>query len=111
MRQQLEIGKKALITTDGWFTAPDGKSYRGVFGTVRAVMDSKETLGIQTNAKSTNWYVEIGSLTVAGCQIHYAVRTDRCHLGEVESHRIHEGKVCKFNEPSSIYDADKEWPL
>ena len=31
---------------------------------------------IKTNVKSTNWYVLIGNMIIAGCQIHYAIQTD-----------------------------------
>lgn len=64
-----------LITTSNWFIAPDGQSYKAVWGKVEVYSD-KETLGIQTNEKSTNWYVIVGlggkRVIVAGCQIHYA---------------------------------------
>ena len=72
----MKIGDKFLITCDNWFIAPDGEQYRAVFGTVHGVQDSEATLGIKTNAKSTNWYVMIGNMVLAGCQIHYAVRCD-----------------------------------
>lgn len=111
MRQRLEVGKKALITTHNWFTAPDGRQYKAAFGTVNAVMDAVETLGLKTNAHSTNWYVECGNLLIAGCQIYYAIRTDHCHLGKAETHTVHEGKLSVFDQPSYIYDADREYPL
>lgn len=66
---------KFLITLDKWFVAPDGKSYKAVWGRVEIYSD-KETLGIVTNDKSTNWYVVIGEqgrrVIIAGCQIHFA---------------------------------------
>ena len=103
----LHIGQKALITCDHWFYAPDGKQYRAVFGTVKAVRSSEETLGVRTNAKSTNWYVEIGCVTLAGCQIHYAVRTDHCHLGQViEGANDSNGIEQKGERDSRIFDAD-----
>lgn len=67
---------RQLITTDCWFYAPDGRSYKAVWGTVEVFSD-KDVLGIQTNARSANWYVRVGkegnAVTIAGCQIHYAV--------------------------------------
>ena len=87
----LEIGQTALLTLDHWFYAPDGRQYRAVFGRVNAVRSAEETLGIKTNAKSTNWYVEIGCMTVAGCQIHYAVRCEFCELGPVHEPISEEG--------------------
>ena len=73
----MEIGKRVLITTNEWFLTPDGKSCKGVYGTVKNILSSEETLGVKTNSKSTNWYVEIGDMLVAGCQIHYAIITDK----------------------------------
>ena len=104
---QLEVGKTALITTDGWFYGPDGKNYRAVFGTIRAVKSSEEALGVRTNAKSTNWYVEIGCLTLAGCQIHYAVRCDSVSTGPVTDWTTHEGTLKEYTRPSTIFFADK----
>lgn len=43
---------KYLITTDNWFIAPDGKSYRAAWGSVEILNDS--FLGIQTNRNSSN---------------------------------------------------------
>lgn len=102
----LEIGKKALITTDNWFIAPDGLQYRGVFGTIKAVLSAEETLGIKTNAKSTNWYVEIGNVTLAGCQIHYAIATDTCNTCKVTDTAISEGIAKDYVRPTLIYNAD-----
>lgn len=103
----IEVGERALVTFDGWFYAPDGKTYRAAFGTVRAIRTDSDTLGIKTNARSTNWYLELGCLTVAGCQIHYAVRVDKPQLGDVDDHRVTaEGSVQRFRRPSEVFDAD-----
>lgn len=32
--RNLQVGKKALITTNNWFMAPDGLQYKAVFGTI-----------------------------------------------------------------------------
>ncbi len=77
----LVIGKSYLITTDNWFFAPDGKQYRAVFGVLNGIPSDKDTLGIKTNRGSTNWYVDIGGMLIAGCQIHYAMRTESVNLG------------------------------
>lgn len=105
----IDIGKKVLITCDNWFYAPDGQSYRGVFGTVRAVRTAEEALGVRPNGKSTNWYVEIGNMTIAGCQIHYAVRTDACALGTTRGWTEEHGEVKHYDRPTHIYNADKEY--
>lgn len=104
----IEIGVKALITADNWFIAPDGRTYRAVFGTVKAVRTSEETLGVRTNAKSTNWYVEIGNMTLAGCQVHYAVKSDECNFGRVLDYKVDDrGMVHEFSRPSDVYNADQ----
>lgn len=103
----IEIGKKALITADNWFYAPDGKQYRAVFGTVKSIKTAEETLGIKPNGKSTNWYVEIGNMTIAGCQIHYAIRTDKCNLDRAGDWTTKSDVgVTEFETPSKIYFAD-----
>lgn len=72
----MRIGQKYLITADNWFFAPDGESYKAVIGTVHGLIDSESALGIKTNRNSTNWYVAIGDMIIAGCQIHYAIRAE-----------------------------------
>ena len=99
----IEIGKTALITTDDWFVAPDGRQYRAVFGTVTAVRDDQATLGIKTNRGSSNWYVEIGNMIIAGCQIHYAIRADKYRGTAVESVNSDGKKQCL------IYNADEDY--
>ena len=89
----LKIGDKALITTDDWFYGPDGNQYKSVFGTIKGVHNSEETLGIKTNARSTNWYVTIGNMTIAGCQIHYIVKTDSVSEDAPMSEIEHQGKI------------------
>lgn len=68
--------EKYLITTNSWFYAPDGKQYRGAWGSVKIFEDS--FLGIKTNRNSSNWYLKVGSndkhIIIAGCQIHYAIK-------------------------------------
>lgn len=103
----MNIGDKYLLTTDCFFFAPDGEQYRAVFGTVHAVIDAKAALGIETNRNSTNWYVAIGDAVVAGCQIHYAVRTDSVSFEAPSIELNHEGK--QFVDRAAmtrIYNAD-----
>ena len=81
-----------LVTLSGWFYAPDGRQYHGVWGRV-AIKKDDETLGIKTNNQSTNWYAVIGegekSVIVAGCQIKYAcVCINPPHTGNVKI-RVH----------------------
>lgn len=104
---QRYIGQKFLITCDNWFFAPDGQSYKAVFGEVKGVHSDKETLGIETNSKSTNWYLEIGNVIIAGCQIHYAVRTDVCDC-DVPSNDLerHEDKPVQIPYKNRIYNTE-----
>lgn len=107
METSMQIGKKALITTDGWFYAPDGRQYRAVFGTVKSVRTSEDTLGVRTNARSSNWYVEIGNLTVAGRQIHYALRCDEVQTGPAKDWSADAQKgLTEYDRPIAIYSAD-----
>ena len=105
----IQVGDTALITSDGWFVAPDGSHYRSVFGTVKGVYDSESVLGVRTNAKSTNWYVGIGDMLLAGCQIHYAIKCkrERVNFGKATDNYVHEGKEVEQLVKSRIYDADE----
>lgn len=101
---------KYLITTDSYFIAPDGKQYKSVWGEVKIVGDT--LLGIKTNARSTNWYAKIGSeanhIIVAGCQIHYAVKSEqKPHIGECDDWTFDATVgVKEFKTPSKIYIAE-----
>lgn len=103
---QYVVGEKVLVTVDQWFYAPNGKSYRAVFGTVKGVRSDAETLGIKTNARATNWYLEVGNTMIAGCQIHYAVKTDKVFFGPTEEISNTNDKEM-VSIPCRIYDADQ----
>lgn len=70
-----KLESKYLVTTDSWFYAPDGRTYRAVWGDLEILPDS--VLGVKTNKNSSNWYAKVGSeknhVVIAGCQVHYAV--------------------------------------
>lgn len=104
------VGKSALITCDAWFYAPDGKMYRGVFGTIKAVHDSAVVLGVRTNARSTNWYIEIGCMMIAGCQIHYVVACDKCNFGSVDDVSYGQEGLKEYHRPTAIFNADSFTP-
>lgn len=102
------IGRMALVTTDNWFIAPDGEQYRAAFGTLRAVRSDSDTLGIRTNARSTNWYLEVGDMLIAGCQIHYVLLTDTVSLKPPVLEGQHEGRaVFSPRSGSHIWCADE----
>lgn len=97
---------KYLITTDAWFYAPDGKQYRAVYGDVQILGDN--VLGIKTNARSSNWFAKVGTelnhIIIAGCQIHYAIRTDEVpKMNSVFDESIESGEVKKFIRSNQIY--------
>lgn len=100
------VGSKVVVTVDNWFYGPDGREYRAVFGTVRGIHSDHETLGIKTNARSTNWYLNIGGTVIAGCQIHYVCLADKAPEASVPGWTIHEGKVIKHYRPSVVMNAD-----
>lgn len=64
-----------LITTDDWFTGPDGIDYKRVFGPVD-VITAKALLGFEPKS-STNWFAAVGppgrQVLIFGCRIHYVV--------------------------------------
>lgn len=104
----IQVGKTYLITTSEWFYAPDGEQYRAIFGTLKGVVQDDKVLGIKTNRGSTNWYVEIGNILIAGCQIHYCIQTNSVSYKPVERVDVFEG-IPKFSteRKSAIYNADE----
>jgi len=101
---------KYLITTEKYFTAPDGLSYQAVWGDVKLVEDS--ILGVKTNRNSANWYAIVGGngreIIIAGCQIFYAVKCEeKPNTGRVmEWHSSDDGKVVENERPTKIYIAE-----
>lgn len=104
----LGLGKKVIVTTDNWFFGPDGKNYRGVWGTLIGVFGSEQTLGVKTNARSTNWYVQVGDTLIAGCQIHYAVASEVKPDEFIEDYSVVDGVVKFYTRPTSILCSGKE---
>ena len=98
---------KYLITTNNWFVAPNGRDYKAVWGDVEILQDS--ILGVKTNSRSTNWYVEIGNMIVAGCQINYAIKTDKCNFKDYDHWEMFESGCVVSKTPCAIYNADKEY--
>lgn len=99
---------KYLITTDAWFVAPDGQEYKAVWGEVEIVSDI--FLGIKTNARSANWFAKVGQeenhVIVAGCQIHYAVKSKKRPSDDPCKSWNTEGGFKEFSSPSRIYFAE-----
>lgn len=101
----MKIGDRVLITTQNWFYAPDGRQYRAAVGIVKEIASSEKTLGVETNKNSTNWYVRIGNMLIAGCQIFYVIKTDECNTEDYLEVTTSEDKVISNKLPSHIYDA------
>ena len=103
------VTDKYLITTDSWFFAPDGNHYKSAWGNVIILGD--DMLGIKTNARSANWYAQIGDnkrgVIIAGCQIHYAVRCpEKPNVKDVEVEESYEGKIVLNTTKTRIYIAE-----
>lgn len=104
---KLKLNEKYLITTDSWFIAPDGEQYKSVFGTVTEILKDDEVLGVKTNRHSSNWFVAIGNMIVAGCQIHYCIKTERVNLNPPHTTCWHDGEfIISKDTGSKIYFAD-----
>ena len=99
---------KYLITTYEWFVAPDGKSYKSVWGEVEILRDN--ILGVETNRGSSNWFAMVGNknkhVIVAGCQIHYACRSeDKPNTDRVTEWQFTSKGYKEAIAPSKIYIA------
>ena len=102
------INETYLITTDRWFLAPDGNQYKAVFGTVKGISSDGDILGVKTNRASTNWYVAIGNMIIAGCQIHYCIKSKQFDSTQSKREVEHNGKIVISSENiTRIYDADE----
>lgn len=66
-------------------------------------------LGIKTNMKSTNWFAKVGCedkhVIIAGCQIHYAVKTDEQPNIQDVTERMSSSEE-KKNRDTHIYIAE-----
>ncbi len=102
----VNVGDKVLVTTDGWFYGTNGRSYRGVWGTVTEIQNDQESLGIKTNAKSANWYLVVGGMLIAGCQVHYVCKCDTAPPETVSEFTVEQGVVINYERPSHIFNAD-----
>ena len=100
----IQVGSNCLVTTNNWFSAPDGEQYTAVYGEIKGIIYDYELLGIKTNRHSTNWYLQIGNMTIAGCQIYYAIQTDECSHSPPTREIDHEGIVFSPKAPRSRID-------
>jgi hypothetical protein len=70
---QIKEGENYLVTTDGWWFAPDGMQYKSVWGKA-SIQKTEDVLGFTPLRPSTNWFISIWKVIIAGCQIHYLIR-------------------------------------
>lgn len=103
---QKAIGKKVLITTQSWFYGKDGKQYRAVHGTLKAVHEAGKTLGFIPNRSHANWYVEVGTMRIMGCQVLYFEVVDTVISDAVEEWKTptdKSGSAETYMRPTTIY--------
>lgn len=101
------VGDTYLVTTSNWFSAPDGNTYKSVYGTVHGIFADTTLFGLKTNKNSTNWYLSIGNMIIAGCQIYYAIKTDSVSYSPPKRDIEHNGTLTSCKENSTrIYNAD-----
>jgi hypothetical protein len=100
------IGKKVLITTQSWFYGKDGRQYRAVHGTLKAVHEAGKELGFIPNRSHANWFIEIGELIIMGCQVMYVLETETVNTEKVEDYSINENipeGIKTYERPCAIY--------
>jgi hypothetical protein len=104
------LGQKVLVTTQSWFYGRDGKQYRAIHGTLKGVHEAGKTLGFIPNRSHANWFIEIGSMIIMGCQIMYLEKCEDVHIGRADDWQPDGGedKKCarEFTRPSAIYIAE-----
>lgn len=102
------IGKKVLITTSGWFYAPDGKQYRSLYGTLIGIHEAGKTLGFIPNRSHANWFIEVGKITIMGCQVLYFIQCDeRPNLGTASDWSFDKDKgLEQYERPSAIFETE-----
>jgi hypothetical protein len=102
------IGKNILITTDNWFISPNGQQCNSVWGTLHGCYKAEDTLGIKVNSRSTDWYVSIGNMIIAGCQVHYAMLASECSFKGYEGYSADaQYGIKKYPVPNAIYNANE----
>jgi len=69
---EIKQGENYLVTTDGWFIAPDGEQYRAAWGKCY-IKNTEQVFGFTPQRPSTNWFLCVGDMIIAGCQIHYLI--------------------------------------
>jgi hypothetical protein len=99
---------KVLITTCNWFYGTDGKQYKSAWGTLKGIHEAGKTLGFIPNRSHANWFLELGSMMIMGCQVLYIIRCDEQPniYAKVSDWVNHYGKCSEFERPSAIFIAE-----
>lgn len=97
------IGKKVLVTTNNWFTAPDGCDYKCVYGTLKAIHEAGKSLGFIPNRSHANWFIEIGKMVIMGCQVMYIIECETINQGETKSWHLEVGKIYEYTKPTTVF--------
>lgn len=78
------INKKVLITTNDWFYGKDGRQYKSIHGTLKGIHEVSKIFGFTPNRNHANWVIEIGDVTIMGCQVLYCEACEDVHAGPVK---------------------------
>lgn len=100
------LNSKVLVTTVNWFYGPDGKQYRAIWGTLKGVHEAQKVFGFVPSRTHANWFIEIGDITVTGCQVLYCIKCPNkpndSEVDEWHSPTYPEKEVTIFKRPSVI---------
>jgi hypothetical protein len=99
------INKTCLITTSGWFYAPDGRQYKAVWGTLKAIHEVSKAFGFIPSRAFANWFIEIGDMTIMGCQVLYVIACDKPNTDKIlDWHSESKNEpIVEFERPTAIY--------
>lgn len=101
------IGKNVLVNVD-WFTAPDGKMYRAVWGELKGVHNTKDLLGFDTTRSHANWVYEIGGCFLMGCKVSNVILcAAKPDFPEVDHVGYDNKEINIFKKPSEIYISEQ----
>lgn len=97
------IGQKVLLTVRDWFVGPDGRQYRSVHGTLRKIHKVEDLIGFAPSRQHANWVLEVGEMTVMGCQMLTIIKTDIVNTKDITESQLHEGKYNLPTKPNDIF--------
>lgn len=103
------IGKNVLINCQNWFTAPDGKDYKSVWGKLAAIHEAGKMLGFIPNRSHANWFIEIGNMQIMGCQVLYFIACEDPPNFDVSDawNTTDKFEIVNYKRPCVIYNANQ----